>query len=95
MDTPEKELLTPEETPEDFESVYASLLEEFGEQPEAEGEEAPEQQSEAPDPDRNAYADKQVPPAKKDNSIRNLTVLIILELLAIAGVIGWWISRLL
>ena len=86
MDTPEKETLTPEETAGDFESVYTYLLEEFGEQPQPE-ETEPAEGSETHSDD--------VPPAKKDNSIRNLTVLIILELLGIAGVIGWWISRLL
>ena len=96
LDALEEKLLAADE---DFEDFYAQILAEFGEKPE-DAVEAPMQipekaVEEVPVP--NAYADKhqKAAPMKKDHSIRNLIIFIIIELMGIAGVALWWILRLL
>ena len=83
-----------------FEDFYAKILDEFGG-----GTPAPEQNRKAPrpaapvqdpQPADSAYADrKKAPPAKKDKSVRNLSILIIMELLGIAAVAAYWCWRLM
>lgn len=104
IDEPNKELDMPVMEDEDFESFYSKICEEFGGEPQSEedylkelmtGEEQPSE--EAPAGDAPDYADqpKNAAPVKKDHSIRNLTILVVLEVLGIIGVAGWWILRLL
>lgn len=95
FDDPQKELKRLEEQllkteEDDFEQFYQKIYEEFG------PVEEPEQP--APMPKKaSAYADapRAVAPKKKDKSVRRLLILICLECLGIAGVILWWVLRLI
>ena len=85
-------------TDEEFEQFYAQIVAEFGDTP-AQEPELPREPAAVsqPAPVPNAYADRQhqAVPLKKDRSIRNLTILIVIELLGIAAVAAWWVLRLL
>ena len=99
----EEQLRALEHKDDDFEDFYAGILAEFGEKTPNEEDylkglmkEKPKAARPAP-VNTNTYADKQrkAAPVKKDHSIRNLSIVIVLELLGIGGVIAWWILRLL
>ena len=102
----EEELQTIEKTDDAFERFYSELYEEFG--PKAAEEETPEDLLEdvpvrrIPGPydnkkaSRSDYADhRTVQPVRKHKSNAPLVLLIILECLGIAGVVAWWVMRLL
>ena len=82
-----------------FEDFYAQILEEYGDAPaeqpvrEAPPAAAPVQKAQPAD---SAYADKKkAPPVKKSNAVRNLSIVVIAELLGIAGIAAYWFFRLL
>lgn len=99
----EEQLHALEHKDDEFESFYAGILAEFGEKTPNEEEYLKGLMADKPRNSRpahvntNTYADKQrkAAPVKKDHSIRNLSILIVLELLGIGGVIAWWLLRLL
>lgn len=102
----EEELLALDKKDEEFEAFYAEIFEEYGEKTPSEEDflkdlltEKPKRTAQAQRSQpaaHNAYADqKKTAPVKKDHSIRNLTIIIILELMGIAGVAAWWLIRLL
>ena len=103
IDEPNKELDTPVMDDEDFELFYSKICDEFGDKPQSQEEYLKEMLSgedeaagaEAPEEQAGTAEKKQAAPVKKDHSIRNLTVLIVLEVLGILGVAAWWILRLL
>ena len=90
-----------EQKDEEFEDFYAGILEEFGKKTPNEEDYLKDLLTDKPKNSRpvhtNTYADQQkkTPPVKKDHSIRNLTILIVIELLGIGGVVAWWLLRLL
>ena len=100
---PNQDLQTLNQQDADFEAFYADILDEFGEETTSEEDflkelmMEPSQEDVRPAADHHAYADRQKKeaPLKKDHSIRNLTILIFMELLGIVGVAAWWIIRLL
>ena len=92
-----------EKTDDAFERLYSELYEEFGQKPVRE-EPAEDLLTDVPvrrvpgpydaPVNREDYADQQRP-ARKDKSITKLLLLISLECLGIAGIVAWWIFRLL
>ena len=109
IDDPKKELQNLEaelqalnKRDDEFEAFYADILAEFGEKTPSEEDYLKGLLTEEPKRSRpvnntTTYVDKQkkAAPVRKDNSIRNLTILIIIELLGIGGVVAWWLLRLL
>ena len=104
IDEPNKELETTTMSDEDFESFFSEICEEFGEDPQSEEEylkemlsdgKAPSAEPAAPETPDYADQHKNAAPVKKDHSIRNLTILVALEVLGIIGVALWWVLRLL
>ena len=90
----EEELLKNEMDDETFEQFYHDIVEEFGP---GEEEEAPVARAVAPKKKTNAYADapRAVALPKKQKGVRGLVITICLELIGIAAVALWWITRLL
>lgn len=104
FDDPKKELQQLEEQllalepDEDFERFYEEIYGEFG-------EDAPEESTQMQNllvekPNRahaNTYTDatRYAAPVKKDNSIRNLTILACVETAGIVAVVLWWVLRLM
>ena len=88
----EEQLLKNEMDDDAFERFYREIYEEFGTDRE---QEAP--RAVAPKTKNGAYKDvpRAVAPRKKEKGVRGLVFLICLELLGIAGVILWWLQRLL
>ena len=88
----EEQLLQNEMDDDAFERFYHEILEEFGSGSE---QEAP--RAVAPKARTGAYKDtpRAVAPKKKQKGVRGLVILICLELLGIAGVVLWWMLRLL
>ena len=104
FDDPKKELQQLEEQllalepDEDFERFYEDIYSEFGEEPADENGPMQDLKLETPRrPQSNAYSDstRYAAPVKKDNSIRNLTILACVETLGIVAVVLWWVLRLL
>ena len=118
VDTPRNEMNELEETlkalenkDEKFESFYADLLSEFGDEQETvkEAPSAAPVEEEIPGEfvfkqtpvgyvaNKEPYQDqkKAAPKQKKDRSIPVLTTIIILELLGIAGVAAYWFLKLM
>ena len=97
MEDMEQQLLAAENEAEDFESFFAQIMDEFGDKSAAEDKETQNDQPEERNEAAPVCQDKQAKaaPVKKDHSIRNLTALIVLELLGIAGVAAWWVMKLL
>ena len=101
----EEELQALSKKDEDFEDFYAKIYDEFGDKTPSEEDivrellnDHPQKQEVPPAAGSDStYADKEkkAVPEKKDNSIRNLCLLISLELLGIAGVAAFWFLRLL
>ena len=88
----EEQLLKNEMDDDAFERFYHEIYEEFGSDQEQEVPRAV-----APKAKTGAYKDvpRAVAPKKKEKGVRGLVILICLELLGIAGVILWWLQRLL
>ena len=88
----EEQLLGNEKDDDAFEQFYREIYEDFG--PDLE-QEAP--RAVAPKSKTGAYKDapRAVAPKKKQKGVRGLVILICLELLGIAGVVLWWIQRIL
>ena len=88
----EEQLLQNEMDDDAFERFYHDILEEFGpgSEQEAPGAVAPKAKT-------GAYKDtpRAVAPKKKEKGVRDLVLLICVELLGIAGVVLWWLQRLL
>jgi len=103
MEQLEEQLHVAENVDDEFERFYSDLYKEFGQKPVKE-EPAEDMLSDVPvrripgpyDPPtaRPDYAD-QHRAVRKDKDIPKLMLLICLELLGIAGIVAWWIFRLL
>lgn len=104
FDDPKKELQELEdqllalEPDEDFERFYEDIFQEFGTEPTEEQthmknllDEFPIQKQTGTYVDNSRFAE----PVKKDNSIRNLTIVACLETLGIIGIVLWWLLRLM
>jgi hypothetical protein len=96
FDDPQKELKRLEEQllkteDDDFEQFYQKIFEEFGPVEEQEQPAAVQKKK------TSTYADipRAVAPKKKGKGVRGLLILICLECLGIAGVILWWVLRLI
>ena len=104
FDDPKKELQELEEQllalepDEDFERFYEDIYSEFGEEPMEDNARMQDLKVEPPKrPHSNTYSDSKryAAPVKKDNSIRNLTIIACLETAAIVGIVLWWVLRLM
>ena len=104
FDDPKKELQQLEEQllaleqDEDFERFYEDIYSEFGEEPVGKETRMQDLKPEPPKrPRSNTYSDstRYAAPVKKDNTIRNLTILACVETLGIVAVVLWWVMRLL
>ena len=103
MEELEAQLKAVEKTDDDFERLYRDLYKEFGRKPVKE-EPAEDLLNDVPvrripgpydkPVAKSDYAD-QHRTVRKDKDIPKLMLLICLELLGIAGIVAWWIIRLL
>ena len=99
----EAQLQRAEQTDDDFERFYSELYKEFGQKP-AKEEHVEDLLTDVPvrripgpydaPASRSDYADQQRT-VRKDKDIPKLMLLICLECLGIAGIVAWWIFRLL
>ena len=103
MEQLEAQLHAAEEIDDDFERLYSELYKEFGQKPVKEDpqedmlSDVPVRRIPGPYDEpvsRDDYADHHRS-VRKDKDIPKLMLLICLECLGIAGIVAWWVFRLL